>query len=417
MPEPTHPSPGGKPAWRAYRSRHRHDQDNAAHAEDFVPTPSIDHPLVPDEKPTLITDDDALLGLIDTLRAAGSFGYDTEFIGENTYYPHLCLIQAGTADTLALIDPFAVDDLTPWWELLADASVEKLVHAGEQDLEPVQRILGRPAANVFDSQIAAGFAGLPYPLSLVKLVDAILDAQLDAGAKFSKWDRRPLTEQQKHYAANDVRYLPAIREALRARLADAGNTDWARQACAELCVPDRYTPDPLKRKVKAKGVNQLAPKKRSVLNTLICWREEVAKADNLPPRAMIPDEAMMQLATSLPAGPEQLRAIKFLPRPVRERYEAQMLTCIREGLVGPHPPRPKAQRYDRDEHRDRVNAMWDRVAEHCEAKRIDPAGITSKRELGRLVAARMEGQPTPDLPCTLGWRAALLGDTTAPQPQ
>ncbi|MEM9414229.1 MAG: HRDC domain-containing protein [Planctomycetota bacterium] len=415
MSEPTTPKPGGKPAWRAYRSRHRHDQDSAAHAEDFVPTPSVDHPLVPDDKPILITDADAFHGLIDTLRAAGSFGYDTEFIGENTYYPHLCLIQAGTADTLALIDPFAVGDLTAWWELLADASVEKLVHAGEQDLEPVQRILGRPAANVFDSQIAAGFAGLPYPLSLVKLVDAILDAQLDAGAKFSKWDRRPLTEQQKHYAANDVRYLPAIREALRVRLADTGNTDWARHACDELCAPERFTPDPLKRKIKAKGVNQLTPKKRSVLNALIYWREETAKADNLPPRAMIPDEAMVQLATTLPAGPEQLRAIKFLPRPVREQYEAQMLRCIREGLAGPHKPRPKAARYDREKHRAIVNAMWDRVAEHCQASGIDPAVMTSKRELGRLVAARMEGQSTPNLPCTTGWRAQLLGDTTAPQ--
>lgn len=405
---------GNGRAWRAYRSKHRHAQDDAAHAEDFAPPPVIDHPQVPKQKPELITDADALAAFIDVLRGVGSFAYDTEFIGENTYYPQLCLIQAGTADRIALIDPFEVGDLTGWWELLADASVEKVVHAGDQDLEPVFRVLGRPAANVFDSQVAGGFAGLPYPLSLGRLVDALLDVELDPGAKFSKWDRRPLTDKQRHYAANDVRYLVAAREALRARLDDAGNTGWAAKACAELCDPERYTPAPLKRKVKAKGVNQLAPKKKSVLEGLILWREEIAEQADIPPRAMIPDEAMMQLATTLPSTAVQLRAIKYLPRPVREQYEAGMLSCIKASLAGPHAPRRKGMRYDRDEHKLAVNAMWDRIAEHCESNEIDPAAITSKRELGRLIAARMDGQDEPELGCNTGWRAELLGNCLEP---
>lgn len=416
MPDPQQPTPPGGTGWRAYRSRHRQDQDHAAHAEDFEPTPAIDHPLVPDSKPELITDADAFMALIADLRAAGSFGYDTEFIGENTYYPHLCLIQAGTADRIALIDPFAIDDLSPWWELLADPSVEKLVHAGEQDLEPVQRLTGRPAANVFDSQIAAGFAGLLYPLSLVRLVDALFDAQLDAGAKFSKWDRRPLSVKQHHYAANDVRYLPAIRAALGDRLAAAGNTDWAKAACAELCEPGRFVADPLKRKLKAKGVGQLAPRKRSALDALLRWREDAARNDNLPPRAMVPDEAVMQMASTLPRTPEQLRTIKYMPRPVRERYEGELIEQIKQGLEGPHTPRRKAARYDRDEHRTQVNLLWEQIADDCSARSIDPAVLTSKRELGRLVAARLEGEEEPTLACNSGWRSELLGDLIAPSP-
>ena len=410
MPDPPTQQHDSGRAWRAYRSKHRHAQDDAAHAEDFDPPPVIQHPLVPREKPELITDAEALAGLIAQLRSAGSFAFDTEFIGENTYYPQLCLIQAGTADRIALIDPFEVGDLAPWWELLADASVEKVVHAGEQDLEPVYRVLGRPAVNVFDSQVAAGFAGLPYPLSLGRLVDALLEVQLDAGAKFSKWDRRPLTDKQRHYAANDVRYLPAVREALRARLDEADNTRWAQQACDEFCAPERYRPDPLKRKIKAKGVNQLAPRKRSVLEGLIQWREGVAEQENLPPRAMIPDEAMMQLATSLPSTAVQLRAIKYLPRPVREQFQRGIIQCIQKSQAGPHAPRRKPARYDRDEHKALVNAMWDRIALAMEERSIDPAGVTSKRELGRLIAARMEGQDEPTLACNTGWRAELLGD-------
>lgn len=413
MPSPATPDDDGH-AWRAYRSKHRHAQDEEAHAEAFTPPPFPDHPLVPCCKPELVTDANALGKLVDALRSVGSFAFDTEFIGENTYYPHLCLIQAGTAEHIALIDPFAVGDLSPWWELLADASVEKIVHAGEQDIEPVVRVLGRPACNVFDSQVAAGFAGLPYPLSLGKLVDAVLDAEIDAGAKFSKWDRRPLSAKQLHYAANDVRFLPAIRESLRDRLEQTGNTRWAGLACAERCEPERFIPDPLRRKIKAKGVNQLSPRKRSAMDALVLWREATAEQTNLPPRAMVPDEAMMQLATTLPSSPEQLRSIKYLPRPVREQHGKAMLSCIRQSQEGPHAPRRKAARYDRDEHRDRVNLLWDRIALAMEAQGIDPAGITSKRELGRLVAARMEGQEVPELACNTGWRADLLGDLLEP---
>ena len=408
------PDKTNNPPWRTYRSKHRHAQDDAAHAQAFAPPPIPDHPLIPGGKPQLVTTDEALTKLIGQLRAAGSFAFDTEFIGENTYYPHLCLIQAGTADQVALIDPFETKDLTPWWELLADPTVEKLVHAGEQDLEPVYRHLGRPAANVFDTQVAAGFAGLPYPLSLGRLVDAVLETEIDPGAKFSQWDRRPLSDKQLHYAANDVRFLPAIRETLRARLDAAGNTGWSDQACAERCAPARFAPDPARRKVKAKGVKQLPPRKRSVLDALVRWRELTAQAHDLPPRAMVPDEAMMQLSTTLPTGPEQLRTIKYLPRPVREQHGNAMLACIRQAQEGPHPPRPKPRRYDRDEHRSRVNTLWDRIAQAMESRGIDPAAVTSKRELSRLVAARMEGEDEPSLACTSGWRAALLNGLLDP---
>ena len=124
---------------------------------------------------------------------------------------------------------------------------------------------------------------------------------------------------------------------------------------------------------------------------------------------MIPDEAMMQLATNLPTSAVQLRAVKYLPRPVREQYEQGMLNCIKQGQVGPHAPRRKSMRYDRDEHKLAVNAMWDRIAEFCESHAIDPSAITSKRELGRLIAARMEGHEEPELACNCGWRMELLG--------
>lgn len=408
-------SPPDPSAWRAHRSKHRSKQDSAAHTGGgpFVPPDIADHPMVPADEPQLITGQPALEQLVDEFRAAGRFGFDTEFIGENTYVPRLCLIQAATDDRLVLVDPFTIDDLTPWWELLADPAVEKIVHAGEQDLEPVARILQRDAANVFDTQIAAGFVGLDYPMSLVRLVDELVGDNLDAGAKFSQWDRRPLTPRQLHYAASDVRYLAAMRNELGKRLDTLGNAAWARSACDEYCDADRYTPDPLSRKIKSKGINKLSRQKRAVLNAVILWRETIAKQMDLPPRALVPDEAAHAIALATPSSAAELAALRFLPRPAKEQFGKDILRCVAQGLKGPYPKPPRRAQYDRDEHRDAVQILWDRVAEHCETASINPSVITSKRELGPLVAAALENRKPPCLGVNTGWRRELLGEIVA----
>ncbi|MEM1354960.1 MAG: HRDC domain-containing protein [Planctomycetota bacterium] len=415
-PAPSTPGPAGGRAWQAHRSRHRAQQDLDAHAEQgpFVPPTIAEHDLVPADQPDLITGQAALLDLIDAFRKAGSFGFDTEFIGENTYVPRLCLIQAATTDRIVLIDPFTVNDLTPWYALIADPTVEKIVHAGEQDLEPVVRVLDSAPANIFDTQVAAGFVGLDYPMSLGRLVAELIGDDLDAGAKFSRWDRRPLTERQLHYAASDVRYLAAMRAELRSRLESNGNTRWAKLACEAYGDPDRYTPDPLTRKVKAKGVNKLSRKKRAVLNGLLLWREGLAQQLDLPPRALVPDEAVYALADGLPESTRELAGVKFLPRPVREDHGPALLETIRAALTGPVPKRPVPPKYDRDEHRDAVSDLWQRIAAYCESMDINPSAITSKRELGTLVGAAMDHHQPPPLNVNTGWRRQLLGDLVGP---
>ncbi len=173
-------------------------QHQLSHADgaDAQPLPIIDHPLVPDNQPTIITQQDGLEQLIAQLRQHQQCAYDTEFIGEHTFYPHFCLIQVATQHTVTLIDPLASIDLQPFWELLADPEVEILVHAGRQDLEPVGRYTGKPATHIFDTQIASAFCGLRYPISLSQLALEMIEADLGKGLKFSQWDHRPLTGAQ-----------------------------------------------------------------------------------------------------------------------------------------------------------------------------------------------------------------------------
>lgn len=421
MNQPEPPSqPNSEPPARSrsgsFRGRHRSLSDEAAHdnGKPFTPPPFIEHPLVCREQPELITTPSKLNEALGHLRNAGTFGYDTEFIGEDSYYPHLCVIQAATTERVMLIDPLAIDDLSPWWALLSDPTLTKIVHAGAQDIEPVARLGGKPAANIFDTQVVAGLVGLDYPLSLGNTIQAILGVEHDAGAKFSKWDRRPLTPQQVHYAAGDVRYLCAIHAWLCEKLDALGNTHFAHAACKELCDPARYFNDPLTRKVKAKGVNKLSRKKRAVFNGVLIWREQLAHQQNVTPRGLLNDEAVYEIAEALPRETKHLASIKFVPRPLAQQHGQSLIETVADAIDGPHPIKNKPATYDRDAHRAAVNKLWDRIAEHCETRSITPAAVTSKRELGPLVAAAMEARDIPELLVNTGWRKDLLSELVAP---
>jgi ribonuclease D len=175
----------------------------------------------------LITSAGALQSLVDRARRVDHVALDTEFVWERTYYPRLGLIQLGFGrNEVHLVDAPAVD-LKPLGELLADSAVIKILHDAEQDLAILSRHTGAEPANIFDTQLAAGFVGLTATISLQALVVALTGIQLTKGATRSDWLQRPLSGEQVEYAREDVRYLPAVYEALIRRLEERGRLEWA----------------------------------------------------------------------------------------------------------------------------------------------------------------------------------------------
>ena len=155
----------------------------------------------------IITTPAQLKGLVDHLRASGRFAFDTEFVSEETFEPVLCLIQVATRERLAVIDPLAVRDLSPFWDVVHDPSVEVVMHAAGEDLRICLLRTGSLPRRVFDVQMAAGLVGLSYPLSLVNLVGQVLGISLAGSETRTDWRHRPLTAAQLHYALDDVRLL------------------------------------------------------------------------------------------------------------------------------------------------------------------------------------------------------------------
>ena len=393
---------------RAHESAHAEEGNGDASAAQAPAGPA--HPLVPAGPASLVTTDEQLEELIAHLRAAGSFAYDSEFIGEMTYFPNLCLIQVSTAERVALVDPLAGVELRPFWELIADESVEKVVHAGQQDIEPVWRHIGREARNVFDTQVASGFVALPYPLSLSKLVGELTGAKLGKGLTFSHWDQRPLSAMQLRYAADDVRYLPLARRELGRRLEASGRTAWAAEECAAMCDPVLYRFDPETSFLRVRGATSLQAKNLAVLRELTVWRDAAARAEDVPPRTFLRDEILIDMSRSPIKSLDRLERVKGLPRPVEKEHGGTIVEVTLRALSGPVPKYP----FGRDEEptpadRFRSDALWAAAQTICAGRSVDTAVVTSRQECGEFYRTLASGGDVSGLRLMKGWRREALG--------
>lgn len=422
------PSGDSQPGRRGYsRSHYRSASHASAHAAGAAPAPVPEHPLIPGGSAELITDDAALAKLLDALRRTGSFAYDSEFIGEASYLPKLCLIQVATAEHLWLIDPLAGVQLRPFWQLLCDPSVRKIVHAGEQDIEPVVRHLDTTPANFFDTQIAAGMSGLVYPLSLSKLVLELTGAKLGKGLTFTHWDQRPLSPMQMRYAADDVRYLPAVQAALTERLTALGHAGWLREECDAMCEPSRYKFDPAAATARVRGAGSLAGPNLAVLRELVSWRNDAAREADLPPRAYLRDEVLISLAREPVKSADRLGRVRGLPRPVENQWSARIVAITLKALAEAGPSSEPRAIEPTPRQRFAADALWAAAQCLAAARQIDPALVANRQDIADFYEAAAgpdatkpdPTKPDPTKPdraklqnlrIMRGWRRAAVGD-------
>ncbi len=370
-------------------------------------------PLALPAPPQAMTDTPrALREVCEHLHAAGRFAFDTEFIGETSYRPVLCLIQVATPERVELIDPLAIGDLGPFWEALADPSVEKYCHAGEQDIAIAFAVGKNRPQNIFDTQIAAGLVGLGYPLAYWRLVEHFCDATLDKAHTYSDWARRPLMRAQLSYAVDDVRYLCAVADALGNRLRALRRSAWAVAASQEMCDQSISAPRPEKLFERIKGVGNMQGPALAALRALAIWREQLAYEHDLPPRSFIKDEALLDLAARAPRGVHELGNIRHLPRPEIETYGADIINIIKTAAALPREqwPASLAQSYsDSLNFRSTCEALISTAQLICLGQCVTPAVATSQAQIISFTHRLTQGEDLAGHPLDAGWRRECLG--------
>ncbi len=364
------------------------------------------------EMPHIVTDASGVAVALAAARTAGSCALDTEFLWEKTYAPQLCLAQLAVGDQIWLIDPIAGAPLEPLGELISDPAVEKLMHAPSADLIAFGLHFGSVPANVFDTQIAAGFVGLTANASLERLLDAVLKVRLNHNETFSDWSRRPLKETQMLYAADDVRYLVPLVAELRASLAKRARGDWAQAEIERrFCNPDAVGGDPDRawRKVQRRG--RLSPQAQAVLIDVAAWREQSARRRDQPSGWIMKDPTLVEIARAAPRTMGDLQQIRGIGKGLGERDGGDLLEAVARGLE--RTP-PLAERSVPQTIAKKVDAVATLAVPMARIRCIDadlaPELVANRESLDRFLEAVVAGEDLAALPLGQGWRKELLGD-------
>ena len=408
--EPTKMAKNESDGRTSYRRRKRAEMHAEAEAQSVQHAEIEDHRLVVTGRPEIIEDQASLVELAAAIRASGSFAYDTEFIGEETFLPRICLVQVACLGRLALIDPLKVDDLAPIFELVADPEIETLVHDGAQDLEPARRALDVEPQGIVDTQVCAGFLDMPWPSSLAKAVERFAGHALTKGHTFTDWDARPLTDRQIRYAADDVRFLPLVWDRMRTQLESDDRLGWAMRECEESRRRHVGTFDPEKHMRKIVRGSRLKPKATTVLRAIVELRHELAREQDLPHRVAMSDEAVADISKIQPVDREGLQRCRHIGRRNVEDHADRILAAVKQGVEG--PPRPLENQRSRDENaeeRMRIDAIWSALSLRCLADGIAPNLITSRANLSRWYLDRADGKSSEPLFASDTWRHDAAG--------
>ncbi|MGE4322981.1 MAG: ribonuclease D [Sphingobium sp.] len=293
----------------------------------------------------LITDTGTLEQFCARIAQSPYIAVDTEFMRENSYWPDLCLVQVADSREAAAIDPKAPGiDLTPLLDLLVDnEDVLKVFHAGGQDIEIVHNLTGKTPFPLFDTQIAAMALGLGEQIGYGNLVEAWLGVQLDKGARFTDWARRPLDKRQIDYAIGDVTYLIQIFPRMLEELRKTGRGDWLDQEMERLGDPENYVnrPEDAWQRVR------IASRKADVLGrlkALAAWREIEAQGKNLPRGRIVKDETLADIASHPPRTQDDLGKVRGLSATWRNNDIGARLMAALAG----HSPLPREEMPERD---------------------------------------------------------------------
>jgi len=349
----------------------------------------IDHPLVPKGDPEMLRTSGEIEAFAEHALRAGMLAFDTEFIGEETFRPRICLVQVATPERVALIDPIEGADPAPIYRLVADPAVLTLVHAGEQDIAAARDAMGAGTVhNVVDTQIAVSLLGLPWPTSLGNALESYTGLRLGKAHTFTEWDRRPLTPSQLVYAADDVRYLPMAWESVREQLVSKGRLEWALQESA-LQLAGEAAFDPERQMRRASRGEPLRPAATTLLRELVLLRREIAQEMDQPQRVVIPDTALMELVRRKPDREDAVREVRFLPKHVAARHGERLAACVRAARDLPPTRDEFASLLEDPRVRARIDAMWLALQARCLAEELAPNLLCSRSEFSEWCARCM----------------------------
>ncbi|MDG2382422.1 MAG: HRDC domain-containing protein [Pirellulaceae bacterium] len=346
------------------------------------------------------------------LRSVERIGFDTEFVSEDTYRPDLCLIQIAADDLLAVIDPKEVESVRPFWDVLSSGEHETIAHAGREELRFCLHEMGKRPTRLFDTQIAAGMIGLEYPAAYGKLLAKLLDRTLAKGETRTDWRRRPLSDRQIEYALQDVLYLEPLYERINGRLEELHRRAWFDD---EMDQWQKEIEDFEQRENwrRVSGTSGLSEKAMVIVREIWRWREEQAEAQDRPPRRILRDDLIVEMARRGKSDVKQLRAIRGIERSLAKRHFPEISESIQRALDLPKNEWPSVRRNRSSNQASLVGQfIATALSTVCRSQNLAPSLVGTVQDVRDLVDYRLVDNPAADPPAlATGWRAEVVGRT------
>lgn len=367
----------------------------------------------------LIEDFTSLQTLCQQYSKASVLAIDTEFVRTRTLYPKLGLLQVFDGEQLALIDPVAINDLSPFWQLLTNENIIKVLHACSEDLEVFLTSAHCKPVNLIDSQIMMSFLGHGLSMGYAAMVEHFIDIKLDKSASRTDWMKRPLSLSQLTYASADVEHLFNIYPKLVAQIEQAGWLEHAKQD-TQLLIERKFTPineNQLYRQIKLAW--RLSPKQLNGLQHLVKWRYQQAKMRDLPLGFVVKEHTLMAVASN---SPDSLCAMNKLDGAelldIRHKGKA-MLAVLKKASKDDAADYPqKIQRLDEyPGYKQTFKNIKTFLTAVCEKHNLAMENLASKKQINQFLTwyfdlneAKKLSSETGETPDILtAWRKELFG--------
>ncbi|MFZ2311987.1 MAG: ribonuclease D [Methylobacter sp.] len=349
---------------------------------------------------------DQLAKLCEQIKKEPWLALDTEFLREKTYYPKFCLLQIATPEWVACVDPLALPTLDSLFEAIYSPFIVKVFHSCRQDLEIFHQLTGKLPMPVFDTQIAAPLLGFQENPGYAMLVSSLLNVNLNKAHTRADWSKRPLTDAEIEYAADDVIYLCKIYQMMLQKLAELGRADWLERDFAELANPDIYQVTPEKAWLKIKGKNKLTGKQLSIVQTLAEWREKAAQSEDRPKSWLLRDEMLFDIAKLQPETVGELTNVRGINERTVNRYGqelCQLITAAKNRAPMPlnEKGRPAKKTQQQEAILDILTAL---VRIRAEENSLNPIILATRKDLEVLLF-----NDDDECPLLHGWRFDMAG--------
>ncbi|QDV41399.1 Ribonuclease D [Stieleria neptunia] len=355
---------------------------------------------------------DDLRQFCDELADAPIIAFDTEFVSEDRYRPQLCLIQVAAGDRLAIIDPLAMHSTAPFWDLLVQPGRTVIAHAAREECRFCYQFTNQPIAGLFDTQLAAGFSGMEFPISLGNLVNRLTGKTLAKGESRTNWRHRPLSRDQLNYALQDVTDLEAMYWMQREAIEKLNRHAWLEEETEirQQKVIQHETSENWRR---VSGCAGMTPRQLEIIRHLWRWRDQRAATLDRPVRRVMRDDLMVELAKRGSAEIKKIRNIRGMDWRGYSAHYDDISAAIQAALEVPDDQLPRRTRKSRGV----ISPMLSQFLSTSMAcisrqNKLAPSIVGNADDVKEVLGFELDPKEGDKIPSLLtGWRGEIVGKT------